>query len=104
MKIDFKKNNSNKEITTLKNGDAVIIKSNLDSSISTLIYFVDIGGSGEDLWKLFYLDELTTMEMDSLLALEFDDEYKMVKHFVEEELDCKIVEIIPSEELELRRI
>lgn len=104
MKINFKKNNSNKE-TTLGNGDVVIVKSNFNSSIFTLLYFVDTGGSGEDLLKLLDLDDLTTMEINSELVVEFDgDEYEIVKHFAEEELDCKILEVIPSNQIEIKRI
>ena len=55
--------------------------------------------------KLLDLDDLTTMEINSELVVEFDgDEYEIVKHFAEEELDCKILEVIPSNQIEIKRI
>ena len=106
MKINLEKQYDDKKV--LNNGDVIIVKECDSEVIHTLLYFAqDEGVSGE--WPvLVSLDEYWTESVDYRLPdnLKSDETSleEAVTYYIENILVCSIVEVIPSEKIELRRI
>ena len=99
-------NVKNEEIT-LDNGDVIIVKQR-NSTIHALLYFLEDGGLNYDAPTLVSLDawwseSVYNKLLDSFNINETSPE-KAITFYIKKVLDCEIVEIIPSNEIEIRRI
>ena len=96
---------SSNDQTKLNNGDIVIIKDKCSSDIERLLYFL------EDCSDICYptlvnLDEWWCESIYYRIPDEYQDipYEEAVKYYIEVILECTIEEIIPSDEIEIRRI